>query len=46
LGHEHAAIVVFEADMDAMVIVGAGHHIGEAGVFELLRKKGWKMTQQ
>ena len=29
----------------SMVIVGAGHLVGDDGVVELLRKKGWKIAQ-
>jgi uncharacterized protein YbaP (TraB family) len=31
---------------NAVVIVGAGHLVGKEGVVELLRKKGWKVTQE
>jgi len=31
---------------NAIVIVGAGHLVGTEGVVELLRKKGFKITQQ
>jgi uncharacterized protein YbaP (TraB family) len=30
---------------NVIVIVGAGHLVGKEGVVELLRKKGWKVTQ-
>jgi uncharacterized protein YbaP (TraB family) len=30
---------------NAMVVVGAGHLVGDEGVVELLKKKGWKITQ-
>jgi uncharacterized protein YbaP (TraB family) len=32
-------------EKNVIVIVGAGHLVGEEGVVELLRKKGWKITQ-
>jgi uncharacterized protein YbaP (TraB family) len=32
-------------DSDVIVIVGAGHLVGKEGVVELLRKKGFKVTQ-
>jgi len=31
---------------NAVVIVGAGHLVGKEGVVELLKKKGWKVTQE
>jgi len=31
---------------NGIVIVGAGHLVGNEGVVELLRKKGLKVTQQ
>jgi uncharacterized protein YbaP (TraB family) len=31
---------------NVIVIVGAGHLVGKEGVVELLKKKGWKVTQQ
>ena len=31
---------------NAIVIVGAGHLVGKEGVVELLRQKGWKVTQE
>ncbi len=34
------------ADKNVVVIVGAGHLVGKEGVVELLRKKGFKVTQQ
>jgi len=30
---------------NAIVIVGAGHLVGKEGVVELLKSKGWKITQ-
>jgi uncharacterized protein YbaP (TraB family) len=33
-------------DKNTIVIVGAGHLVGQEGVVELLRKKGFKVTQQ
>jgi len=36
---------LLKADKSALVIVGAGHLVGKQGVVELLRKKGWKVTQ-
>lgn len=30
---------------NAMVVVGAGHLVGDEGVVELLKKRGWKITQ-
>jgi uncharacterized protein YbaP (TraB family) len=33
-------------DKNAVMIVGAGHLVGKEGVVELLRKKGYKVTQQ
>jgi len=32
-------------DRAVLVIVGAGHLVGKEGVVELLRKKGWKVSQ-
>jgi hypothetical protein len=32
-------------DKNAIVIVGAGHLVGKAGLVQLLRKKGFKVTQ-
>jgi uncharacterized protein YbaP (TraB family) len=31
---------------NAIVIVGAGHLVGKEGVVELLKQKGWKVTQE
>ena len=31
---------------NVMIIVGAGHLVGDKGVVELLKKKGFKVTQQ
>jgi uncharacterized protein len=33
-------------DKTVLVVVGAGHLVGKEGVVELLRKKGFKVTQQ
>jgi hypothetical protein len=33
-------------EKNAVVIVGAAHLVGKEGVVELLRKKGWKVTQE
>jgi uncharacterized protein YbaP (TraB family) len=33
-------------DPDAMIVVGSMHLVGEAGIVELLRKKGYAVTQQ
>jgi uncharacterized protein YbaP (TraB family) len=34
-----------KGDKNVIVIVGAGHLVGKSGVVELLRKKGYKVTQ-
>jgi uncharacterized protein len=36
---------LLHADKTAIVIVGAGHLVGKEGVVELLKKKGYKVTQ-
>ena len=36
----------FAADETCLVVVGAGHLVGEDSVVELLRKKGWKVEQR
>jgi uncharacterized protein len=37
--------LLLRGEKNAMVIVGAGHLVGEQGVIEQLKKKGWKITQ-
>jgi uncharacterized protein YbaP (TraB family) len=32
-------------EKNAIIIVGAGHLVGNEGLVELLKKKGWKVTQ-
>ncbi|HZL44267.1 MAG TPA: TraB/GumN family protein [Verrucomicrobiae bacterium] len=36
---------LLKGDKQAIVIVGAGHLVGKQGLIELLKKKGWKITQ-
>ncbi len=37
---------LLNGDRNALVIVGAGHLVGDHGVVELLRKQGFRITQQ
>jgi len=37
---------LLHGNQNAIVIVGAGHLVGREGVVELLKKKGWKVTQR
>ncbi len=37
---------LLEGDKDAIVIVGAGHLVGEGSVVELLRQHGFRVTQE
>ena len=36
---------LLRGNKNAMVVVGAGHLVGSDGLVELLRKKGFKVTQ-
>jgi len=36
---------LLRGDRNAIVIVGAGHFVGDQGVIQLLRKDGWKVNQ-
>jgi uncharacterized protein YbaP (TraB family) len=36
---------LMEKNKSALVIVGAGHLVGKKGVVEMLRQKGWKVSQ-
>lgn len=37
---------LLRAGRNTLAVVGTGHLVGEDGVVELLKKKGWKITQQ
>ena len=37
---------LLKGNKNAIAIVGAGHLVGPDGVVELLKKKGWKITQE
>ncbi len=36
---------LFQGDVDAMVVVGSLHLVGEQGLIELLRAKGYEVEQ-
>ena len=36
---------LLKGDKQAFVVVGSGHLVGKEGLVELLKKKGWKVTQ-
>ncbi len=36
---------LFQGDVDAMVVVGSLHLVGEQGLIELLKGKGYKVEQ-